>query len=114
MALTQNWKYIYSAAEHREYLFDLKVDPDETRNRAETLGYLEQTRQLRTQMFRQLQQDGCSAVLDGDNWRTFPAPPFPRDPDAGLLFQDADWAATHLTIAGYGDDEAQSTDMDLI
>ena len=105
MALTSRWKYIYSAAEHREYLFDLKVDPEETRNRAETLGYLEQTRLLRAQMVAQLQQAGRSAGLDGDNWRAFSAPQFPRDPDAGLLFQDADWAASRLTIPGYTDDK---------
>jgi arylsulfatase len=101
MALTERWKYIYSAAENREFLFDRRVDPEETRNRAETLGYQEHTRALRATLIDQLRQAGRPEVLDGDDWRAFPPPTLPRDPDAGLLFQDAEWANDRLAIPGY-------------
>ena len=113
MALTQRWKYIYSAAENREFLFDLRVDPEETRNRSETLGCLDQTRSLRQAMIAQLQQEGQTVLpnrmgaIDGDHWRVYPPPEFPRDPDAGLLFQDADWASSRLSIPGYTDFEQE-------
>ena len=101
MALTRRWKYIYSASEHREFLFDLHVDPEETRNRAETVGYGEQTRAMRSALIAYLRGEGFIAPLDGAAWRSFPPPAFPQDPDAGLLFQDPPWAKDRMTIAGY-------------
>jgi arylsulfatase len=101
MALTPRWKYIYSAAENREFLFDHTVDPDEMRNRAETVGYLEQTRAMRGLMIEQLRTAGRTAVLDGDEWRVFSPPAFYTDPDAGFLLQDPAWAAEQMRIPGY-------------
>ncbi len=101
MALTERWKYIYAASENREFLFDLRVDPEETRNRAETLGYLEQTRALRQTMIDYLRQEGYTAPLDGDNCRVYVPPAFSRDPDAQLLFQDPGWARPYMHIPGY-------------
>jgi arylsulfatase A-like enzyme len=103
MALSERWKYIYCASDDREYLFDTLVDPDETRNRAETLGYQEQTRALRQATIDRLRADGYTEPLDGDGWRHYPPPQFPRDPDAGLLFQDAAWSRELMQIPGYSD-----------
>jgi len=105
MALTRRWKYIYAASDNREFLFDLLVDPDETRNRAETLGYLEQTRAMREMLVGYLREQGYTEPLDGDGWRVYPAPEFPRDPDAGLLFQDTPWSRPLTHIPGYSDEE---------
>jgi arylsulfatase A-like enzyme len=105
MALTERWKYIYIASDHREFLFDTLVDPDETRNRAETLGYQERTRALRQATIDHLREDGYIKPLDGDGWRRYPPPEFPRDPDAGLLFQDAPWSRPLMHIPGYSDDD---------
>jgi choline-sulfatase len=113
MALTRRWKYIYSAAENREFLFDLHVDPEETRNRAETIGYLEQTRAMRRVMVEQLRAAGRDAVLDGEGWRVFPPPQFARDPDSGLLFQDAAWAMPHLNLPGYSETEPGPLSVNL-
>jgi arylsulfatase len=104
MALTERWKYIYSAAENREFLFDLHVDRDETRNRAETAGYLEHTAALRRLMVGQVRSAGREQVLDGAGWRVYPPPAFHADPDGGLLFQDPAWAADQFRIPGYTDD----------
>jgi hypothetical protein len=101
MALSRRWKYIYSASDNREFLFDVLVDPDETRNRAETLGYQEQTRSMRAALIGFLRDAGYTEPLDGDSWRVYPAPSLPRDPDAGFLFQDAQWAGPMMHIPGY-------------
>ena len=106
MALTRRWKYVYCASDNREFLFDLLVDPEEMRNRAETLGYLDRTRAMRNDLIAYLRQEGCTEPLDGDSWRVYPPPEFPRDPDAGLLFQDAPWSRPHMHIPGYSDDAA--------
>lgn len=107
MALTRRWKYVYCASDNREFLFDLLVDPEETRNRAETLGYLEQTQALRGELIAYLRAEGYTEPLDGDAWRVYPPPPFPEDPDAGLLFQDPAWARPLAHIPGYSDDRPQ-------
>jgi arylsulfatase A-like enzyme len=105
MALTERWKYIYAASDDREFLFDLRVDPEETRNRAETQGYQDQTAAMRQRLISYFQDEGYTEPLDGDEWRVYPAPQMPRDPDAGLLFQDAPWAIPHMHIPGYSDEE---------
>jgi arylsulfatase A-like enzyme len=106
MALTRRWKYIYCASDHREFLFDLLVDPEETRNRAETLGYIERTRAMRAALIAYLRQEGYVEPLDGDAWRVYEAPAFPADPDGGLLFQDPSWAKSETNLPGYSDDDA--------
>jgi arylsulfatase len=106
MALSRRWKYIYAASDQREYLFDLLVDPEETRNRAQTLGYLEHTAAMRAALIGYFQREGYTEPLDGDTWRAYATPSFPQDPDAGLLFQDPRWARSRMRIPGYTDDAA--------
>ena len=65
---------------------------------------MDHTRDMRALLIDQLRADGRQAVLDGESWRVFSPPPFPRDPDAGLLFQDAAWADEALAIPGYTED----------
>ena len=105
MALSEGWKYIYSASENREFLFDLYVDPEETRNVAETVGYLERIHRMRQFMFTNLRQMEYTPSIDGDVWRYFLPPVFPLDPDSGLLFQDPGWARSRMRIPGYTEDE---------
>jgi arylsulfatase len=106
MALSRRWKYIYAASDQREYLFDLLVDPEETRNRAQTLGYLEHTAAMRAALIGYFQREGYTEPLDGDTWRAYATPSFPQDPDAGLLFQDPRWARSRMRVPGYTDDAA--------
>lgn len=107
MALTRRWKYIYAASDNREFLFDLLVDPKETRNRAETRGYEKQVATMRATLIGFLRQEGYTEPLDGDGWRVHEPPPFPRDPDAGLLFQDPKWAMPFMPIPGYSDENIE-------
>ncbi len=88
LAVTRRWKYIYSAPDGREWLFDLAADPEETRNRAENPMYRAQTREMRRLLTGYFQSEGYAEPLDGDDWRRFPKAELPADPDAGLLFQD--------------------------
>ena len=87
LAVTRRWKYIYSAPDGREWLFDLAADPEETRNRAENPMYRAQTREMRRLLTGYFQSEGYAEPLDGDDWRRFPKAELPADPDAGLLFQ---------------------------
>ncbi len=89
MIASRDLKYIYSAADRQEWLFDLRIDPDETVNWAGNPRYAERLCALRSRLIARFEADGYdSAVTDGE-WREYEPPTFP-DParDDGLLFQD--------------------------
>jgi len=74
MITDRRWKYIYSAPDQREWLFDLRRDPRETKPvRVPHLARMRKT------LLQRLRRDG---------WKKFPKLKVPADPDAGLLFQD--------------------------
>ncbi len=101
MAVTRDWKYIYSAPDNREFLFDKQQDPLETRNRA-GLAFLREVRDgMRKRLIAHLKEGGESEALDGDEWRIYPRLEVSEDPDTGLLIQDHAWADTRLP--GYTD-----------
>jgi len=104
MAVTRRWKYIYSAPDGREWLFDLKVDPGETKNRSGNLMYSRITRQLRAALIGYLREEYYTDPLDGDTWRSYPRLEVPGDRDAGLLFQDPKWSLPS-GLEGYTDHE---------
>ena len=94
MIVSRDYKYIYSAADRKEWLFDLKKDVNETKNWAGNPRYDVILDRLRCKLIERFENDKYDfAVLDGD-WRVYDPPPYP-DPalDDGLLFQDA----LHLT-----------------
>ena len=82
-------KYVYSAADKAEWLFDLRVDPAETVNWAGNPLYEGRLTDMRTRLIGRFEADGYDkAVKDGD-WREYDAPAYPRPGgDDGLLFQD--------------------------
>jgi len=88
MAVSREWKYVYSAADDREWLLDLTADPAETRNRADNPMYRGQTAAMRKALIEHFKREGYAEPLDGDDWKRFPKMQMPADPDAGLLFQD--------------------------
>jgi len=101
--LSREWKYAYSAADRREYLFDRVNDPQETRSRAGVRFCLDTQREMRNELIRYLRSTGYSEPCEGDNWRLLPQPEMPANPDAGLLIQDAPWAKPYQAITGYTD-----------
>jgi arylsulfatase len=88
MAANREFKYIYSAPDRREWLFDLRIDPTETHNFAENPYYASQLKDLRKVMIGRFQRDGYDDALQGDEWRRYEPLSMPQDEDAGLLIQD--------------------------
>lgn len=88
MAANHDWKYIYSAADEREWLFDLRQPNAEYHNLANNPMHVKTLENLRGELHAKLRADGHEDVLNGDNWKKFGRTEFPRDPDFGLLFQD--------------------------
>jgi arylsulfatase A-like enzyme len=90
MIAGRDLKYIYSAADNKEWLFDLAIDPGETKNWAGNSGYDGRLRELRGKLIARFEGDGYEAAVKDGAWREYEPPPFP-DPagDDGLLFQDA-------------------------
>ena len=86
--ITDDYKYVYSAADEREWL--LRRLPGETDGRclARTRGYASVTDELRRTLVGRFAADGYTGALDGQGWRRFSRPKLPAGPDGGLLFQD--------------------------
>ncbi len=89
MLAEREFKYIYSAADRKEWLFDLRVDPGETKNFAGNPRYDARLAELRNQIIQRFENDGYDRAVKNGAWRDYEAPVFP-DPagDDGLLFQD--------------------------
>jgi arylsulfatase len=122
MATDARWKYIYSAPDEREYLFDLHADPDETEDVA-TIGIFgpgvvgrreapaavaersaDRTRarnRLRGVLFERFRQDGYTAPLEGDHWRHFGRGADPVDADDDRFGHGPAWGDPYIRIPGY-------------
>jgi choline-sulfatase len=85
---SQRAKYIWSAPDEREWLFDLERDPAETRDCAADPAYAAELGRLRAALIGRLRADGYHEPLDGAGWKRFGRHEVPADPDAGLLRQD--------------------------
>lgn len=90
--VTREWKYVYSAADNREWLFR-RGEGLESRSVAGLQPYDAVLRDLRGRLIAWFRRDGYEAPLDGDGWKVFPHRTVAPDPDAGLLFQDGIGAA---------------------
>ena len=88
MAASREFKYIYSTPDQREWLFDLRVDPQETRNVAENPVYVPTVASMQTALIDRFRADGYDDPLKGDVWQRFESLSMPPAADAGLLFQD--------------------------
>jgi len=102
MAVSRRWKYVYSAPDHREFLFDRLMDPLETRSRAGVPLCRRDLATLRTALLDHLRAGGETGGITAEGqWREFPRQVLPADPDALLLVQDHPWPDTRLP--GYTD-----------
>ena len=90
MIASRDLKYIYSAADDKEWLFDLRLDPQETKNWAGNSRYERRLREMRGALIGRFERDGYDLAVEKGRWRAYEPPIFP-DPasDDGLLFQDA-------------------------
>lgn len=89
MIIEGDYKYIYSAPDRKELLFNHRTDPLETRNLAMNPLYLKKTAHMRQSLTGYYRKAGYLAPLEGDTWKEYPIRSMPEDPDAFLLFQDA-------------------------
>lgn len=102
MAVSEDWKYFYSAGDDAEFLFDRRRDPQETRNRAGVPFAREAGQQMRRALMECLRAGGeTEGLAEGDQWRRFPPVQMPRNPDGGTMVQDHPWA--DIDIPGYTD-----------
>jgi choline-sulfatase len=100
-AVTDRWKYAYSAPDQQEYLFDRLVDPLETRNRAGLPTTRPVLNALRAQTIAFMADGGERDAVEGDQWKVYPRRDVSSDPDSGMIIQDRpDWA---LDLPGYTD-----------
>jgi len=79
------WKYIYSAADNREWLY-ARPEGRECRDLSAELP--EVTRERRLRLLRRFHQDGYEEPLAGNEWRVYPPTDVPQDPEEGLLYQE--------------------------
>ncbi len=106
-AVNRRWKYVYSAPDRREFLFDRQRDPGETHDLADATWQPEwPTSQaqstLRQALLGWLRDQGEDAALDGDRFKVYPKPDWSDNPDAHLFYQDHPWADQHVPC--YSDD----------
>ena len=88
MLLTNEYKYIYSAADRKEWLFRHLQGRLEERNLAGNPAYNTTLNVYRKRLIEWFRNDGYEVPLDGNGWREFPLLLEPENPDAGQLFQD--------------------------
>ena len=89
MLLTREYKYIYSAADRKEYFFRRDPGRLDERNLADNAAFAPLVNEYRQRLISWFREDGYEDPLDGDGWREFSnVPTIPDTPDAGQLFQD--------------------------
>ena len=93
MAVEADWKYIYSATNQREYLFDLKNDPKEHCNLVVRWPSHPQLSRLRDACLKWVRESGQPDALDDKRayWKAYPVKQMPEDPDHWLVKQDPKW-----------------------
>lgn len=107
MIVSRKWKYFYSAADGREYLFDRMNDPSESENKADQESYQEISLKLKGSLLEYLQSVNAKDAVEISNgkleWKKYPKldESVFEDPDANLIFQDHD--AFLLNKPGYTD-----------
>ncbi len=93
MIATEFYKYFYSAADNKEFLFDKISDPLEQRNAAANPFYTEIQKTLREQLQQHLLNNNVKGAVapktDGSlEWIRYPQLEIQDNPDANLIIQD--------------------------
>jgi arylsulfatase A-like enzyme len=101
MAVTDRWKYAYSAPDNREFLFDRIGDPHETRNRAEVQFLAQEQADMRSLLIDHLTEGGETENIENGSWRKTPLLKIDANPDA--LLRTVEHGLVDMTIPGYRD-----------
>jgi len=72
LAMDRRWKYMYSARDEREQLFDLEADPQELVNRAADPAAAGEKQRLKRAAIEYFRAEGNRDAVDGDTWRRYP------------------------------------------
>ena len=111
MVTTREWKYIWSAADRKELLFDRIKDPDELRNRAHNVACGDAVRTMRQMLQEHIRtMPGHEDVVDEKGWIEKDPIMLPDDPDAGLIVQDPPCYLDRLHIPGYSTEGISKAD----
>lgn len=94
------WKYIYSAPDGREFLFDMEHDC-ETRNRFGLDGVRQQQRRFKAQLMAKLESEGVTCLSCDGEWIRYPGIELHDNPDAGLITQDITCEWYDENLPGY-------------
>lgn len=111
MAVSRDWKYVYSAADGKEFLFDRLRDPMETRNCLHTPGKQEPLEKMKSALIGHLEACGHTEGLDGKEWRQYECPTIPANTTAWQLTQDPSWM--EFSIQGYSK-ESDKTEASML
>ncbi len=104
MIVSKNYKYFYSAADDKEFLFDKITDPRETHNYAGNPFYKERQAELKNKLLNYLKFTDITDAFDENNeildWKKYPKYYGASDnPDDDLLVQDE--PRSIIKIPGY-------------
>jgi arylsulfatase A-like enzyme len=100
MITDADWKYIFSAADKKEWLFNLAKDPQELRNLNADPAATHALERLRDGMITMLQKDGYEWAVEGAHWRDYGLVRLPAGNRTGLLFQDPGKLANDIDALG--------------
>jgi len=87
---TRTHKYTYWPVGRIEELFDLEEDPDEANNIAPEQP--EMVEEFRAQLLERERRHGFTGSLDGEEFRSFPAPPPPSEEPRGVVVNEGPWS----------------------
>ncbi|MCE5216563.1 sulfatase-like hydrolase/transferase, partial [bacterium] len=96
----REYKYVYSAADRKEWLFRRAEGQPEEHSLAGNPAYEAVLKDLRSRLVARFRADGYEAPLEGEGWKSFPQPSISSTPDAAQLFQEGG-RVDHLFPAGY-------------
>ena len=105
MAASGKWKYVYSAGDHAEFLFDRLADPNEAVNLARSTECAGRKEEVKQDLLRYLESRGRTEAYTSQggrlDWRRYAQVDEAdmADPDARLLVQD--YPSYPLNLPGY-------------
>lgn len=99
--ITDNWKYAYSAPDQKQFLFNRKADPTETRSYAADADCQTPLEQMRIRTIDWVKRDHIESAYEGNQWKVHPKLEMPADPNEGLITQDRPGYV--LDLPGYTD-----------
>ncbi len=100
MISDENYKYIYSAPDAKDFLFNKKTD-SETRNLAGVPSCESIREQYKGKLISYLQNNKMNSLCNGDEWCTYPVMELPTNPDSGLITQEISCEWYDEKLEGY-------------